>query len=541
MDDDRINKDFDDFLKNRYENHTIEPERALWDGINSRLYQKKIDTGLRKVRYLKVAVFSLAAIFAGTIIYFGIITRNDHTENQSVNKITKTIQPSDTTKDNLLSVNNKQGEKADSIINASALISYNNGSVSSEIKIQKNKLTENKIRENIEISSAQKQDTTSINKVRYADTISKKKLAVNKIIEDITNTSSSDLSYSDSLKNKSVTLKTTGSSDTATIGINNVETIEKIMIPKNIESGSLKFLEPNTSFLSVIVRSGTDKTVNLQMAGNDEITKVSEFSYKAYSKLDEKNQNLSQSSAFVAKGSEAKRFPFFIEGFVSPEISYRALVTNTQYSVPDYGKTYFNKKEKPDFTFSTGISLGFGITDNIILRSGILYSRFSLKFKTEALHLLNTGPDGDLVYTSSGPVILQLISSDSLSNESLIKSSLNFSYLNIPLVAELHFMNNYFINLGLNFNMLVGQNMNWQAENYDGNFSNATSEPIKGLKSNSLSIILGFGTEKPVSHNLSIILNPTLKVHLSSMNNTAPVKSYPYVWGLNAGLRYYFN
>ena len=206
-----------------------------------------------------------------------------------------------------------------------------------------------------------------------------------------------------------------------------------------------------------------------------------------------------------------KRLPFFIEGFVSPEISYRALVTNTQYSVPDYGKTYFNKKEKPDFTFSTGVTGGFGITDNIILRSGIFYSRYSLKFKTEALHLLITGTDGNFVYTSSGPVNLSLSSSDSLSNESLLKSSLNFSYLNVPLIAEIHFMNNYFINLGLNFNMLIGQNMNWQAENYDGNFSNATADPIDGLEPISISMIVGFGTEKHLTRNLSMILNPITK------------------------------
>ena len=134
MDDDRINKDFDDFLKKRYENYNIEPDKALWEGINSRLYQKKITTGLRKIRYLKVAVFSLAAIFAGTIIFFGIITRNGHTENQSVIKIAKTIQPFDTTNDNLLSVNNIQVEKADSIINTSTLVSDKTGSVSSGIK-----------------------------------------------------------------------------------------------------------------------------------------------------------------------------------------------------------------------------------------------------------------------------------------------------------------------------------------------------------------------------------------------------------------------
>ena len=295
MDDDRINKDFDDFLKKRYENHTIEPERALWDGINSRLYQKKIDTGLRKVRYLKVSVFSLTAILAGTIIYFGIITRNDHPENKFVNKIAKTIQPSDTKNDNLLSVNNKQGEKADSMINASALISNNNGSVSSEIKMQKNKLTENKIRENIEISSAQKQDTASINKVRYAKTTSERELMVNKINEDIDITSSEILSNSDSLMNKSFALMKTSIRDSTTIGINNVKAPEKIMIPKYIESGTLKFLEPVTSLMPILARPAMDNSINHQkLAESTYIAQLSQKPDLKELKLPVINQNLTK-------------------------------------------------------------------------------------------------------------------------------------------------------------------------------------------------------------------------------------------------------
>jgi hypothetical protein len=501
MDDDGINKDFDDFLKKHYENHIIKPERALWEGINSRLNQEKIDIGLRKVRYLKVFVFSLAAIFVGTIITFFI----------SLTEIDKTVSPSDTTNNNLLYVNNSQVIKTDSIINASGLISNQTGSVSGEIKIKKNKLTYNKIRESKEMLSTQKQDSELVNNFYYNNTISKRELAVNKIKEDITIKSSSFVSNSDSLKNLSFALMTFGIRDSSTMGINIAKALEKISIPIYIDTG---------------------------LTG---IMQLSQNSDQCDLKLSGLTQNLTQSGESRASKSGGKRLPFFIEGFVSPEISYRALAVNTQYSVPDYGKTYFNKKEKPDFTFAAGVSGGSGITDNIILRSGIFYSRYSLKFKTEAIYLLNTSPDGNLVYTSSGPVNLQLISSDSLSNESLLKSSLNFSYLNIPLIIELHFWNNYFINLGLNFNLLVGQNMNWQAENYDGNFSNATSKPIRGLKSNSISMILGLGTEKPVSHNLSIIVNPTLKVNLSSINNKAPVKSYPYSWGLNAGLRYYFN
>lgn len=236
-----------------------------------------------------------------------------------------------------------------------------------------------------------------------------------------------------------------------------------------------------------------------------------------------------------------RRFPFFIEGFVSPEISYRALTANPQYSVPEYGTTYFNRKEKADFTFSTGISGGFGISRNIVLCSGIFYSKYSLKFKTEAIHLLNTGSVWNFIYTSSGPVNLMLLSSDSLTDESFIKSSLNFLYLNIPLIAELHFKNNYFLDAGVNFNMLVGQNMNWEAENYDGDFSNTFGDSIDGLEKGSISIIIGLGTIKTINHNLSLIINPSLRICLSSINNSAPVKSYPYSWGLNAGLRYYFN
>lgn len=541
MDEDRINKEFDDFLKNRYEDHTIEPDKVLWEGINSRLYQKKIDIGLSKVRYLKVAVFSLAAIFAGTIIYFGIITLNDHPKNQSINKIAKRIQPSDTENDSLLPVINTNGEKPDSIIDASTLISNQNNAVSDGIKIKKNKLTGNKIHENIVISAAQNIDTASINKVSYANTISKKEFTFNNINENINITSSMVLSNSDSLNKKFFDLKTVGIRDSSTIGVNKVKGIEKIKPPKYIEPGSLKFLKPIIADLQLAIRPNIDKSDHLHIVTATEITQLSQRSDQDDLKLAGLNQNITLSGESGTSRSVSIRSPFFIEGFVSPEISYRALVTNTQYSVPDYGKTYFNKKEKPDFTFSTGVSGGFFISDNIIFRSGIFYSRYSLKFKTEALHLLNTGPDGNLVYTSSGIVNLKLISSDSISNESLLKSSLNFSYLNIPFVAEFHFTNNYFINLGLNLNMLVGQNMNWQAENYDGNFSNANADPIDGLEHGTISMIIGFGTEKHLARKLSMILNPSLKICLSSINNTAPVKSYPYVWGMNAGLRYYFN
>jgi hypothetical protein len=481
MDDNRINNDFDDFLKKRYENHTIEPDGELWEGLNARLYQKKFNKSFSNVRNLKIAIVSLAIFLVATFLYFEVKTQKFQHETQSISEISKTSVSSDKSNENLLTVkqeNNTRKGKIDSNNNISGLASDLSIGASSENKTKRINVTDSQTRENNKIQSAQKPVSAFI---------------------------------------------------------------EKIEITKDLELGSLKFFKPINPILIFNIKPDIENPVNLQMAGVTKIFQVSQKPEKRGLKSPILNQSLTVSGESGTASSGKKRSPFFIEGFISPEISYRALATNVKYGIPDYGKTYFNNKEKADFTFSTGISGGFGITGNIVLRSGLFYSRYTLKFKTEAIHLLNTGFDGSLIYTSSGPVNLTLSPSDSLSNESLIKSSLNFSYINIPLIAEFHFRNNYFLDLGLSFNMLVGQNMNWQAEDYDGDFSDTFGDPLDGLEKGIVSMIVGIGTEKKISHNLSLIINPSLRISLNSINNTAPVKSYPYSWGLNAGLRYYIN
>jgi len=489
MDNEIFNKEFDDFLKKRYENHTIEPDRALWEKINARLYHKKFDKSFRKVRQLIVAITSLALILVATFIYFELKTEKYQPETKPISETTKTtVAPNEllVPKQN----NNTQEKNSDTLDKVSVFTSDRTSLESNERKTKKIESTVRLKKESNRLPPLLKQAPDSIKISNYKYGIFKRNAVDNKM-------------YPDRLS---------------------------IIIPK-----------PFLSDLSIILNPGINESLILRRNVAKEFSRVSQKQAKENPKIPGPYQSFSQSTGSDIKRSKLRHLPFFIQGFVSPEISYRALVVNTQYSIPDYGKTYFNKKEKADFTFSAGVSGGIGITEKIVLQSGAFYSRYSIKFKTEAIYLLNTGGDGNLIYTSSGPVNLTLISSDSLSKESLIKSYLNFSYLSIPLTTEIHFLNNYFINIGLNFNMLIGQNLNWKAENYDGNFSDAISNPIDGLAASSISMIVGLGAEKPLTHNLSIIVNPSLKLHLSSMNNRAPVKSYPYAWGLNFGLRYYFN
>jgi len=465
----RTDKEFDDLLRKRYEDHTIEPEESLWEGINMRLYQKKIDRNIHKIRQLKIAISAVAAILTGVIVYSLIGSKENRHEIQMISE---------------LPVKQATAEKAEGDL----------------LKLNDN----NKL--NVELSAdLNKTANDNLNPVSNQ-----------KITEAINETSASFTQFinpvPDSSYSRVFSLTTSEFHDTSLIKSNDIKLVTDINNSTENKSTVLKI-----------------------------IRKVPEKSNQAELILPETDRGVDKSEQSATSGNGKKQTRLFIEGSVSPEISYRVLLANTRYSIPDYGKTYFNKTENPDLTFSTGVSGGIRITDKLILKAGAYYSRYSYKLKTEAFNLIYTGSDGYLAYTSSGPVNITLISSDSISKESFIKSSISFSFVNIPVMAELHLGNNYFLNLGLNLNMLSGQNMNWKSEDYDGNFSETAADPIDGLEFGSLSMNAGIGKEKYITRQLSILVNPSVRINLTALNTTAPVKSYPYSWGLNAGLRYYFD
>jgi len=492
----RTDKEFDDLLRKRYEDHTIEPGRELWEGINTRLYQKKIDSNIRKVRQLKIAISAVAAIFAGVIVYSLFSTKENIPETQILSEIPAASAPAG-----------------------------NDNSLKSGLNIKLN----NEKSESLDKSEQKKLNPES------------KKKKPGLIKETVASSAQFISPVTDSSYNKAVLLTSSEFHDTLSIKNRSIQPVTGIILPDYLQARSVKIVEHALSVLPGQIRSDINKSDDTNEIALNSRRRVPERSNQPVLILPEAYLSPDQPGGLTTAENSQRHTHFFIEGYVSPEISYRALSVNSKYSMPDYGKSYFNKAERPDFTFSAGISGGFRITDKLILKSGAYYSRYSFKFKTDAFNLINTGTGGNLVYTSSGPVNITFISSDSISKESLIKSSISFSFVNIPVIAEFHFGNNYFINLGLNLNILTGQNMNWQAEDYDGNFLETAADPIDGLEFGSLSMTAGIGEEKYITRQLSVLINPSVRINLTSLNKTAPVKSYPYSLGLNAGLRYYFD
>ena len=61
------NNHFDNFFRDRYKEHTIAPEKELWENINSRMNQKKLIISIRKIQRLKIAVTVFAFVLIGTL------------------------------------------------------------------------------------------------------------------------------------------------------------------------------------------------------------------------------------------------------------------------------------------------------------------------------------------------------------------------------------------------------------------------------------------------------------------------------------------
>lgn len=66
------NNHFDDLVRDRYEKHTIPPEKEMWENINSRVNQKKLNEYLRRIQRLRIAAAILAFALIGSIILYEI-------------------------------------------------------------------------------------------------------------------------------------------------------------------------------------------------------------------------------------------------------------------------------------------------------------------------------------------------------------------------------------------------------------------------------------------------------------------------------------
>ncbi len=253
---------------------------------------------------------------------------------------------------------------------------------------------------------------------------------------------------------------------------------------------------------------------------------------------DSTNQSPSSQNLLVQndKTNPKEQKKIAIQIFASPEYSYRSVRNNDAHFNPKYDKAYFNSRDKGQFSFSAGLLLSINIRRNLNLSTGISYSKYNQKFNTNMINVEMTNNGNGFIYTSSGMVQVTIHSSDTVSQNTLLHSSLQLSYINIPVVAEYYFLPNMYFQAGINFNMLTKEDMQWQAENEDDDCEILTNN-IEGLKTTNVSLIIGSGKEFPIFKTYKFVFQPSFRIFLTSINDKNSVKTYPYSYFLHLGIK----
>jgi len=239
------------------------------------------------------------------------------------------------------------------------------------------------------------------------------------------------------------------------------------------------------------------------------------------------------------KGFEKKHLKkrFSISIYATPQYSFRTLIPNTAYSVPDMDKTYFNEHEKGSFNFSAGVQLSYELNKKWIITTGVEYAQYSQKMKISSFYLTTDNQNGYYAYTSIGKDDLIIHSSIPISDTNFLESSKIYSFINIPVDIEYKLSKNFFLTGGISYNFLVSTDVNWQAEDYNGDFT-ITTNNITGIKESNFSFMIGIGYEQSIGSKFSFVVNPRFTTFITSFTKEIPVKTYPYTVGVKLGVKY---
>ncbi|MBA3664528.1 MAG: outer membrane beta-barrel protein [Bacteroidetes bacterium] len=292
----------------------------------------------------------------------------------------------------------------------------------------------------------------------------------------------------------------------------------------------------------IIVPGSAPVDSTIQINRNNNVTPISDI------KVDASQAAITK----VVKSDSAAASPI---SDLKPENKFIHRISIIGYFSPDFTKKYlidansnndsqtqseYDGKETPDFSFNTGLLIGYDLSSKWTLKTGAAYTYLMQSISPKVIYA-KTGIDGQQHYqfkTSYGNAQIQNDASPAPQSGDSLKinttSTQLLQMINVPFLAKYQMRHNkfsYYAQFGLSLNFLIGEKLLVEAQNRLETISN-----LEGLKQFNLGGIVGCGVSYSPVKKLSIIVEPTFRSSLSSINQKSSFKVYPYSLGISLGL-----
>lgn len=237
---------------------------------------------------------------------------------------------------------------------------------------------------------------------------------------------------------------------------------------------------------------------------------------------------------------------FSIITYFSPDFTMKYLKEDTE---TNHDKNHENKKdyeqeEAPDFSFNTGLLVGYDLTKNWSVKFGGTYN-FLAQTINPKIAYAKTGTSGLVHYqfnTSYGTSeIPNDLGSAPIVGDSIIinsKSTQVLHVIGVPVIAKYQITRNkfsYYAQLGASFNFIAGQKLIVETPT-----KTETIKKVEGLNQYYYGGIIGLGVSYNPIKKLSILFEPTMKGAITPINKNTPISTRPISLGLALGISWHF-
>jgi len=230
--------------------------------------------------------------------------------------------------------------------------------------------------------------------------------------------------------------------------------------------------------------------------------------------------------------------------FFSPDFPFYRLQNDPPDNQP---ANDIKNAEKPDLSTTTGIMVDYKINGHWSLESGLSYSNTIILIDPKTIYAEkdNTGSVKYRYNASSGyGYLLPSFSVSPTVGDSLytFTSTHTLRYLNIPMAVKYNIQKGKFIlfaSAGVSTNVLLQGIIETLVQDNSNNEIEVMNH-LHGLKKIYFSGSASIGAEYKLNKNFSLLISPTRRFAINSINKNVAVKSYPNSVGIVTGIRFQF-